>query len=135
MPHFIRIFQTLSPFAPYHLLLGLSILFSFCSLVASINKNFFILHILYYFYFFCFRYRFELSFFIYFGSGPYSRSMPASALRGVSRSSSGRPAGMAACIQTARASRKYGNAQLCKQPTRKAGQRTANGTYFVKMGK
>lgn len=70
------IFQALSPFTPYHLFLGLSILFSFCSLGTSINKNFFILHILYYFYFLCFRHRFELSFFIYFGSGPYSRSMP-----------------------------------------------------------
>ena len=79
MPHFIMVFQASNSFAPYHLLLGLSILFSSCSLVTLINKNFFILHILYllyYFYFLCFRHRFELSFFIYFGSGPYSRSMP-----------------------------------------------------------
>lgn len=33
------IFQALSPFTPYHLLLGLSILFSFCSPVALITKQ------------------------------------------------------------------------------------------------
>lgn len=45
------VFQASNHFISYHLLLGLSILFSFCSLVALINKNFFILHILYISYF------------------------------------------------------------------------------------